>query len=55
MKKYKLGTMLIDENNIKYKYAKVDFGILAEDTKTKKVYRHIEYMWIPVLMKVPKL
>ena len=45
-RKYKLGTLFLNEIGGKFQYAKVDFGVVGK-TKNGKVLRHIRYMWFP--------
>ncbi len=47
-RKYRIGTRFVNALGLKCKYAKVDFGIVGRDTKTGKVRRSVQYMWLPV-------
>lgn len=46
-RKYRLGTLKVDKYGRAYKYAKIDFGVVGKDAKTGKVYRNIQYNWLP--------
>lgn len=52
-RKHKLGTRLVDSLGYRFQYGKVDFGVAGRDTKTGKVYRNIQYLWIPDRLQVP--
>jgi hypothetical protein len=44
VRQYRIGTRLVIAIGERYKYAKIDFGILGK--LDNKPMRHIEYRWI---------
>lgn len=49
-RKFPLGDRLEMPDGRKYKYGKIDFGVLCKDTKTGKKNRHICYGWIRIVI-----